>query len=416
MRTSDYRMRLKQFIYIIGMLFISIPSFSQTTKQQQLEEQRRRLKAQIEEVKSLLADNKLKQRSVLDEVETLNSQINTRQNLIKITNQQTNLLTREMNANLKKIESYRKELQLLKEDYAKMVVKSYRSKSQQSKIMFLLSSTNFTQAYKRLQYIKQYNEHRKEQADQIQSRTEKLQTLNKNLSQRKKDKERLVEENRITQERLAKEKEQQQVLIASIRKKEGTYKKEIKKKQEQASAIDRAIEKLIREAIAKANKKAGNKAAKKGSATTFALTPEDKKLADNFTSNKGKFPWPVGTGKLTKKYGRQPHPTLPNIQINSSGVELETGPGEKARAIFEGEVMAIQQLKGAGKLVHVRHGNYITVYYNLEKILVKEGDKVSTKQNIGEVRTNPATGRAIMKFLIFKDTKKLNPQSWVYKL
>ena len=231
MRTSDYRMRLKQFIYIIGMLFISIPSFSQTTKQQQLEEQRRRLKAQIEEVKSLLADNKLKQRSVLDEVETLNSQINTRQNLIKITNQQTNLLTREMNANLKKIESYRKELQLLKEDYAKMVVKSYRSKSQQSKIMFLLSSTNFTQAYKRLQYIKQYNEHRKEQADQIQSRTEKLQTLNKNLSQRKKDKERLVEENRITQERLAKEKEQQQVLIASIRKKEGTYKKEIKKAQ-----------------------------------------------------------------------------------------------------------------------------------------------------------------------------------------
>ncbi|MDH7446414.1 murein hydrolase activator EnvC family protein [Aquimarina sp. 2201CG14-23] len=409
-------MRLKRYIYIIGVLLVSIPSFSQSTKQQQLEEQRRRLKEQIEQMRSLLADTKLKQRSVLDEVETLNSQISTRQNLIKITNQQANLLTREINSNLKKMQSYREELKVLKEDYARMIVKSYKSKSQQSKIMFLLSSSDFSQAYKRLQYMKQYNEHRKEQADQIQTRSEELQTLNKNLSQRKKNKQQLVEENREVQDRLNEEKKQQQVLMASIRKKEGTYKKEIKKKQEQASAIDKAIEKLIREAIAKANKKAGKKASKKGSATTFALTPEDKKLADSFTANKGKFPWPVGTGKLTKKYGRQPHPTLPNITINSSGVELETRPGEKARAIFDGEVMAIQKLKGAGRLVHVRHGNYITVYYNLENISVKEGQKLSTKQNIGEVRTNPTTGRAIMKFLIFKDTKKQNPQSWIYKM
>lgn len=409
-------MRLNKLIYIFGMLLISISSFSQSTKQQQLEEQRRRLKEQIEQMRSLLADTKLKERSVLDEVETLNSQISTRQNLIKITNQQANLLTREVNANLKKMQSYREELKVLKEDYARMVVKSYKSKSQQSKIMFLLSSSDFAQAYKRLQYMKQYNEHRKEQANQIQTRSEELQTLNKGLLERKKNKQLLVEENRDAQEQLKKEKQQQKTLMASIRKKEGTYKKEIKKKQEQASAIDKAIEKLIREAIAKANKKAGKKASKKGSATTFALTPEDKKLADGFTANKGKFPWPVGTGKLTKKYGRQPHPTLPNIKINSSGVELETRPGEKARAIFEGEVMAIQKLKNAGRLLQIRHGNYITVYYNLENILVKEGQKVSTKQNIGEVRVNPTTGRAIMKFLIFKDTKKLNPQTWIYKM
>ncbi len=409
-------MRLQKFIYSFGMLLICISSFSQSTKQQQLEEQRRQLKEQIEQMKSLLADTKLKQRSVLDEVETLNSRINTRQNLIKITNQQANLLTREINANLKKMGSYRDELKVLKEDYARMIIKSYKSKSQQSKIMFLLSSSDFTQAYKRLQYMKQYNEHRKEQADQIQKRTEELQKLNKNLLQRKKNKEVLIEENREAQQQLKEEKKQQQALMASIRKKEGTYKKEIKKKQEKASAIDKAIEKLIREAIAKANKKAGKKASKKGSATTFALTPEDKKLADNFTANKGKFPWPVGTGRITKKYGQQPHPTLPNIQINSSGVELETRPGEKARAIFEGEVMAIQKLKNAGRLVHVRHGNYITVYYNLENITVKEGQKVSTKQSIGEVRVNPSTGRAIMKFLIFKDTKKMNPQSWIYKM
>ena len=155
---------------------------------------------------------------------------------------------------------------------------------------------------------------------------------------------------------------------------------------------------------------------KKGSATVFALTPEDKELADGFTSNKGKLPWPVGTGRITKKFGRQPHPTLPNILINSSGVEIETRSGEKARAIFEGEVIAIQKLKGASRLVQIRHGNYITTYYNLQNINVKEGQKVSTKEAIGEVRTNPTTGRAIMKFLIYQNATRLNPQSWIYRM
>ncbi len=205
--------------------------------------------------------------------------------------------------------------------------------------------------------------------------------------------------------------------MISIREKEGSYKKIINKKQKEADAIDKAIEKLIREAIANANKKAaGKNLSNKGSTTTFALTAESKLIADNFTSNKGKLPWPVGKGRLTKRFGKQPHPTLPNIQINSSGVEIETKSGEKARAIFDGEVIAIQKLKGASRLVQIRHGNYITTYYNIEDITVHEGQKVKTKQDIGSVRTNPTTGRAIMKFLIYQNAKRLNPQQWVFKM
>ncbi len=409
-------MRFSKIIFFIVLVLACLPSFSQSAKQQQLEEERQRLRQEIAEMKKLRANNKVKERSVLDEVESIGSQISTRQNLIKITNQQANLLSREINTNFKKIDSYRKELNVLREDYAKMVAKSYKSKSHQSRIMFLLSSSNFMQAYKRLQYMKQYNEHRKEQAEKIESSTKELQQLNSALSKQKSDKQKLIDENREAQESLKKEKKQQQVLMATIRKKQGVYTRQIKKKQQQASAIDKAIEKLIKEAIAKANKKAGKKVTKKGSATTFALTAEAKKLADNFTSNKGRLPWPVGTGKVTKKFGRQPHPTLPNIQINSSGVEIETRAGERARAIFEGEVIAIQKLKGAGRLVQIRHGNYITTYYNVENITVKEGQKVATKEAIGEVRTNPTTGRAIMKFLIYQNAKRLNPQTWIYKM
>ncbi|MBQ0735285.1 murein hydrolase activator EnvC family protein [Aquimarina celericrescens] len=409
-------MRFLRVIYVIGLLLVCGPSYSQSTKQQQLEEERQRLREEIAQMKKLREDNKQKELSVLDQVEAINSQISTRENLIKITNQQANLLTREINTNLKKIDVYRTELKVLKEDYAKMIKKSYKSKSHQSRIMFLLSSSDFAQAYKRLQYMKQYNEHRKEQAERIEGNTLELQKLNRDLSKQKENKQDLIVENREAQEKLKEEKKEQQVLMASIRKKQGVYTKQIKKKQEQASAIDKAIEKLIREAIAKANKKAGKKVANKGSATTFALTAEAKILADNFTSNKGKLPWPVGTGRVTKKFGRQPHPTLPNIQINSSGVEIETRKGEKARAIFEGEVIAIQKLKGASRLVQIRHGNYITTYYNIENITVKEGQKVNTKQSIGEVRVNPTTGRAIMKFLIYQNAKRLNPQSWIYRM
>ncbi|RZS99246.1 murein hydrolase activator EnvC family protein [Aquimarina brevivitae] len=403
-------------LFIIALLVTSYSCFAQSAKQQELEEERQRLRQEIEQMKALRANTKQKERSLLDEIEAINAQISTRENLIKITNQQANLLSREIDNNLKKIQSNRKELKELKEDYAKMIKKSYKSKSSQSRIMFLLSSKNFAQAYKRLQYMKQYNEFRKEQADDIERKTAALQSLNQGLAIQKKEKQRLVQENQEEQEKLRSEKIEQQTLMASIRQKQSLYTKQIKEKQAQADAIEKEIEKLIREAIAKANKKAGKPSDKKGSAVTFAMTPEEENLAKGFTNNKGKLPWPVGTGRLTRKFGRQPHPTLPNIQINSSGVEIETMPGEKARAIFEGEVIAIQKLKGASRLVQVRHGNYITTYYNLERISVKEGQRVSTKETIGQVRTNPKTGRAVMKFLIFQNAKKLNPQQWVYKM
>ena len=169
---------------------------------------------------------------------------------------------------------------------------------------------------------------------------------------------------------------------------------------------------MIREAIAKANKKAG----KKASSSTIELTAEAKVLAASFTANKGKLPWPVASGKMVKKFGKQPHPTIPNITINNSGVEIETNKGERARAIFGGEVSTIKSIRGAGKLVQIRHGNYITTYYNLENISVIEGQEVSIKDAIGKVRVNPTNGRAIMKFLIYQNAKRLNPQDWIFKM
>ncbi|HLV69510.1 MAG TPA: hypothetical protein VKY34_02300, partial [Xanthomarina sp.] len=283
-----------KYIFLLVFTLSSIGGFSQSKKQQELEERRQELRREIKQINDLLFKNQSQKKSQTSLIEDLSYKVSVRQNLIKITNQQANLLTREINANQKKITELREELKILKDNYAKMIVTSYKSKSEQSRIMFLLSSSNFQQAYKRVQYINQYAEYQKEQGEAIKIKTAQLQDTNKDLLRQKTDKQKLIDENRVAQRELETELKQQQSLMASINKNLNNYTSQIREKQREADKIDREIEKIIREAIAESNKKKGatTATASKG----FALTPEDKILADNFVSSKGKLPWPVEKG------------------------------------------------------------------------------------------------------------------------
>lgn len=389
---------------------------AQSDKQKILEEKRQALIEEIKQINTLLFNTKREGKSVLTQVEDLNSRIYARQNLIRITNQQANLLTRKINDNLSKISQLRDELSELKEDYAKMITKSYKSKSQQNRIMFLLSSENFLQAYKRLQYINQYTKHRKKQGESIKKKTILLQTLNVDLIEQKKIKRVLIEENKIAKANLTKEKKDQEILIASLKRNEGRFTNQIQTKQREANKIDKQIETLIKEAIAASNKAKGKENSAKESSITFALTAESKLLSTSFTNNKGKLPWPVKNGVVVKQYGKQQHPQLPNVTTFNSGVEIATESNAKARAVFNGVVLEIQQLKGANKAIYIQHGNYISIYNNMAKILVKKGDKVTIKQDLGTVFTNPSTGKTILKFLIYKNTIRMNPEDWVFNM
>jgi len=389
---------------------------AQVDKQQKLEEKRQAILNEIKQINSLLFKAQKEEKSVLTQVEDLNSKITARQNLIRVTNQQANFLSREINNNLAKMEHLRGELKELKEDYANMITKSYKSKSQQNRIMFLLSSESFLQGYKRLQYMKQYAKHRKLQGESIKEKTLALQELNQGLIEDKKTKQVLIEENKVAKTKLSKELQTQNDLVATLKKDEGKYASQIKKKQSEAAKIDKEIDKLIREAIAASNKKNAKKTGKKASSfKTFALSPEAKILAADFTKNKGKLPWPVKNGVVVKRFGNTRHPQLPNVTTYCSGVEIATENNAKARAVFNGEVMAIQKIKGANYAVQILHGNYITVYQNIKNILVKKGDKVTTKQEIGTVYTK-SSGKTILKFLVYQNKTKMNPASWVYKM
>ena len=395
--------------YLLFIFLFSVSLPAQTSRRQQLEEKRQELIRQINQYSRLVSQGKKEQRSILSTLDNINYKIAVRQNLINITNQQANLLTREINNNQKEITNLRNRLQILKEEYAAMIVKSYKGRSEESKVMFLLSSSNFQQAYKRLEYIKQYANYQKKQGEEIKLQTQKLQELNKELVVQKQDKQNLIEENRTAKKELDKEVKQHEALMASINKDLRSYQSEIRTRQKEADRIDKEIEKIIRDAIAASNRKAG----RSGSSTTFALTPEERNLASNFVANKGKLPWPVKEGLKKIPFGTTRSPLDRNVKIKRNGIGIATNIGEKVRAVFEGTVLAIILPKNGNNIVMIRHGSYITIYKNLSKIYVKKGDKVMTRQEIGEVRTNNSTGEAILSFIISKDGKYLNPSYWI---
>ncbi|MDT0558102.1 peptidoglycan DD-metalloendopeptidase family protein [Ichthyenterobacterium sp. W332] len=399
-------------IAIIFLLLNSHVSFAQKTDEiKRLEEKRLRISKEIKQINALLQTNKKREKSVITLVEDINLKISVRENLIRITNQQANLLTRRINTNQKEITNLRDQLKQLKEDYAAMIVKSYKSKSEQSRVMFLLSSDNFKQAYKRLQYIKQYTEYQKQQGETIKLKTKELQELNVALLQQKEDKQKLIEENRVAKKQLDIEKKAQRELMASISKELNKYSAQMKQKQKEADKIDKEIDRLIRLAIAESNKKAGNTSSKK----TFALTPAAKRLAASFEANKGKLPWPVQRGVVKVKFGKQPSPIDRTVPINSKGIRIATEKGAKVKAVFDGEVTAVIIIKNANPAIMIRHGNYFSIYKNLSKISVKKGDKVRTGQEIGEVFTNPSTGESLLWLRITKQYDNLNPSYWLSK-
>lgn len=406
-------MSIKRFhITLVFALLLSCFAVSaQSDRQKKLEAQRKQMLREIKEMNVLLFSKKKEEKSAITLIEDLNYKVSTRKNLIRITNEQANLLTREINTNQKEITSLRTQLQELKDDYAAMVVKSYKSKSEQSKVMFLLSSDNFQQAYKRLQYIKQYRAYQKEQGEAIKSKTKELQERNIQLSKQKEDKKKLIEENRIAKRQLEKEVKEREVLMASIKSDMSKFAAQIKKKKQEADKLDREINRLVREAIAASNKKAG----KKSSTGNFVLTPANKKLAVNFEANKGKLGWPVTRGVIKAKFGKGRSLTDSSVEVNNPGVKIATEKNAEVKAVFNGEVSRVVIVKNGNPAIIIRHGNYLTIYTNLSKIKVKSGEKVKTGQVIGEVFTSKTTGEALLGFRIYKNSQKLNPQYWLAK-
>ncbi len=415
---------MPKYFFIFAFLICSASVWSQTT-QEKLEQQKEQIQKEIRAQEALLRSQDKKQKSILTEIIQQREKIRLRESLIKTTEKQAKILKDEMYLNQLQINQLNRELEALKKDYAAMIVKSYKSRSEQSRAMFLLSSESFLQAYKRAQYMKQYTSYRKTQGEEIKVKADKLLSLNIKLDAQKVEKQKLVEEQEKERLVLQQEKAEQEKLSAAIQKDKKKIAQEIKKKQQEAKDIDRKIDKLIKEAIAEANRKAAaaRKAANPNTSaaetratvnsTKIVLTPEAKIISDNFKANKGRLPWPTATGSITQRYGDQPHPDLSYLSVHSNGIEITTSQGSQARAVFDGEVYSILYVSPVQKAVMIQHGDFFTMYHNLSDVSVVKGQKVTRKQSLGTIRTSTETGRTILKFMITQNVTYTNPQVWL---
>lgn len=389
-------------------LSFSFILMAQSPTRKELENQRKKINKEILQVNKLLFDTQKKGKSALEDLRDINQKINVRERLINTITLESKLLNNEIAENENQLRKLSNELSKMQKDYGEMIYKSYKSKSQQSKTLFILSSKSFYQAYKRLEYMKQYALFRKKQGEEVQQKSKEVNQLKDSLVFQKKLKDTLLSQEIKEKIKIEVDKKGQEKIVTQIKRREDKYKKELQKKQKEERELSLKIDKLIKEEIAKANAKAGSK-----NTTKFALTPEARELANKFEQNKGKLPWPVESGLVVRKFGLQPHPTLKGITIKSSGLHIVTNNNTNAECIFNGEVFSVLTLAQGKQSVMVRHGNYISAYNNLEEVYVNKGDKVITGQALGKIFTDKITGKTKLVFVLFKDTERLNPSSWI---
>ena len=374
-------------------------------RQKKLEAQKISLNKEIIQINSLIVESKKRSKNLANDLEDLQLKISVRDKIININNSQLNNLTNIINNKNDRIVDLQTNLTNLKNEYEKIIYNSYKKRSTQMKLMFLFSSENINQAFKRFQYFKQYSKYRKKQAEKIVQIQQEIEENVDSLVISKSQKEKLIEENKDAKQSLTKEKQQQDDLFKGLLKNQKDYTAQINKKEKQAKLIDNEIQKLIRLAIAESNKN--------NNSTNFALTPEGRLISSNFQANRGRLPWPVKEGVVVRRFGTQPHPVVRTTTINSNGISIATSPSSIAYSVFDGEVLSVYGFSGGNPGVLIRHGKYISNYQNLSSIFVKKGDKINANDEIGVVFTNESNGKTVLKFNIFNELKPENPTIWL---
>ncbi len=391
-------------LLIFGLfLFIWPAVFAQSVEE--LRQRKQQAANEIKVTNDLLTKVSASQKATLNRLQLLNRQINQRNEIISTISSEVSLLQQMINDNTLVVNMLTADLEEIRREYARLIQVAYKNRMAYDKILFLLSSENVNQAYRRMLYLRQYAHHRKKQSETIESLQSLLAKKVVTLENQKRARQELLTEQVQESRKLETEKRQQNTLAQQLQKQQN----ELRNKLAQQRRIEQQLEKEIQRIIEEEARKTSTPAEK-----GFALTPEQKLIGDSFEQNRRRLPWPVERGVITEKFGVHPHPVLRNVTVNNNGVNIATSAGSKARAVFNGEVSRVFGITGGNMAVIIRHGQYLTVYSNLVDVTVKKGDKVSVRQNIGTVYADPADGnKAILKFQIWRESTKLNPEDWL---
>jgi septal ring factor EnvC (AmiA/AmiB activator) len=411
---------------IIVLLMFAGTSYGQTSAE--LRRQRERITQEINLLNESLKATSSNKTLTLRQVNALNTQITLRERKISTISSETRLIDRQIQENTQQIKKLEDQLEKLKKDYASMIRFAFRNKNGYNKMMFIFASQDFNQAFKRIKYLQQFSESRKNQAQEI----EKTQlTIQSKIAEQ--EEERSV---------LNAQKADKSKVVSGFASQEKEYKAEITKKQQEASRLERAIQAAIRKEIEEEQRRAAEvarlaaereanaeaarakaageapkpvavvkPAASTSASSVLSATPEAAKLSNEFMGNRGSLPWPVAQGTITQGFGQ--HTYGAGVKMENNGLNIRTNSGAAVRTVFDGEVRSVVQMMGAGYAVIIRHGKYFSVYSNLRSVSVTRGQKVTSKQTIGTAATDPDEGTTEVHFEIWEGSAPINPTPWL---
>ena len=424
------------WIVLLALSLSTVVYGQKSAAVRQLEQQRKEALADIEETNKLLQETAQTAKTSLNRLNLLSKQILSRKKVISLLNQELDEIEKDILNIQGQLRTLKRELGDKQTNYGKSMRGLYKRHSSQDKLLFILSAESFSQSMRRMRYLREYADWQKRQANDIVEKQAEISRKQAEMEKTRAEKRALLgtrqEESKKRESEEASQKEEVQLL----NKRQKDLKADLQKKRRQAEALNRQIEKQIAEEIARAEaeaKAAREQAAAKGKPVPesknepireervadtkggYAMTKAEKQLSDNFANNRGRLPYPVaGRHTIVSTFGEQQHQELKYVRTSNSGIDIQTSPGADARAVFNGEVTRVFVVPGYNNSVIVRHGNYLTVYSNLSQVYVKAGDRVSTRQAIGRIYSDPEDGNStILHFQLWKEKTKLNPQPWL---
>ncbi|MEG1643446.1 MAG: peptidoglycan DD-metalloendopeptidase family protein [Bacteroidales bacterium] len=408
----------KRLIFIIFFVFLVFTSANaQSSRMNTLRQQQKDAQRRVEDTSKKLKQTQLSAKKSLSQLNQIAAEVGMQRREIGKLNVEIGKIESDERVLLKNVTMLEKSLNEKKGDYAKAMRSLYRENSGYETLIFLFSANSFSQTIRRVRYLKEFSTWRKVQATAIIAQQEELEQQRKVLQSLRGDKNKVLQKRSAEAEILKSKEGKQRLVVNSLKKDENALRKELQRQRKQAAGLNRKIENLIAEEARNSNRIKSSTERKPQSTGGYSMTKDEQVLAQSFEQNRGRLPMPL-SGKyiIVGHYGRQQHQELKYVQVNNSGIIIKTVPGGEARSVFNGVVTKIFVVPGYNSSVIVRHGNYLTIYSNLKEVYVKVGSRVSTKQAIGSIYSDPEDkDLTLLHFQLWRETVKQNPEIWLGK-
>jgi murein hydrolase activator len=402
---------LTALVFIVLLLLYPGVLQAQQTEKERLQQDKLQIEQDIEYTNKLLAETQRSKQTSLNQLTLLKKQINQREELLKKIDAILSELSQQIKQSTDSIQLLKDEIQRFKDEYARMIAAAQKHSNSHQRLMFIFSASDFNQAYKRIKYLQQYSAFRRSQAENIRYSQNELTRKIIELEVQRAEQLSLRVAHEREKNQLSQELNKHNQSVQSLSHRERELLAKLRENERALNRLQKAIEDIIAEEIRMAKKAAED--AGKASPESFALTPEQILMSNNFAANRGKLPWPSERGVIAGTFGEHPHPVLRGIKTRNNGIDIVTHEGAEARAVFEGEVINVLTIPSLNNVVILKHGEFLTVYSNLDQVYVTRGDQVQHLQSLGVIHTDAGEARTRLHFEIWKGKDLQDPSHWI---